>query len=100
MYIDKEKLKEIYPPNFRLDGDIQKGMLMKMELLELRGFFPLEGFEPYTHQGVEGLWNEEKRLFIPNEVAEQGAKSLVGAPILAPTPKIENIREFFEKISL
>ena len=49
MYIDKEKLKEIYPPNFRLDGDIQKGMLMKMELLELRGFFTLEGFEPYTH---------------------------------------------------
>ena len=95
VYIDKEKLKEIYPPNFRLDGDIQKGYINEDGTIE--GVFTLDGFEPCTLDGVEGLWNEEKRLFIPNEVAEQGAKSLVGAPILAPTPKIENIMEFFEK---
>lgn len=97
VYIDKEKLKEIYPPNFRLDGDIQKWHVNEDGTIGFEGRFPLDGFEPYTCDGVEGLWNEEKRLFIPNEVAEQGAKSLVGAPILAPTPKIENIREFFEK---
>ena len=97
VYIDKEKLKEIYPPNFRLDGDIQKWHVNEDGTIGIEGFFPLEGFEPCTRDGVEGLWNEEKRLFIPNDVAEQNAESLVGAPILAPTPKIENIKEFFEK---
>lgn len=56
-----------------------------------------ERFEACIRDGVEGFWNEEERAFIPNEVLEQNAKSLVGAPILAPTPKIENIKEFFEK---
>lgn len=56
-----------------------------------------ERFEACIRDGVEGFWNEEERVFIPNEVLEQNAKSLVGAPILAPTPKIENIKEFFEK---
>jgi len=97
IYIDKEKLKEIYPPNFRLDGDIKKWHVNEDGTIGIEGFFPLEGFEPCTRDGVEGLWNEEKRLFIPNEVAEQSTKSLVGAPILAPTPKIENITEFLEK---
>lgn len=95
--IDKEKLKEIYPPNFRLDGDIRKWHVNEDGTIGIEGFLPFDGFEPYTRYGVEGLWNEEKRLFIPKEVVEQSAKSLVGAPILAPTPKIENIAEFFEK---
>lgn len=56
-----------------------------------------ERFEACIRDGVEGFWNEEERVFIPNEVLEQNAKSLVGAPILAPTPKIENITEFLEK---
>lgn len=56
-----------------------------------------ERFEACIHDGVEGFWNEEERVFIPNEVLEQNAKSLVGAPILAPTPKIENIAEFLKK---
>ena len=56
-----------------------------------------ERFETCIRDGVEGFWNEEEHVFIPNEVLEQNAKSLVGAPILAPTHKIENIIEFFEK---
>lgn len=43
------------------------------------------------------LWNEEERLFIPNDKLEQFDKSLVGEPILAPTQQIENITEFLEK---
>lgn len=97
VYIDKEKLKEIYPPNFRLDGDIKKWHINEDGSIRIEGVFPLEGFEPYTHDGVEGLWNDEKRLFIPNKVAEQSTKSLVDAPILYSTPKIENIAEFLEK---
>ena len=54
-----------------------------------------ERFEICIRDGVEGFWNEEERVFIPNEVLEQNAKSLVGAPILASTHKIENIIEFF-----
>ena len=74
--MDKEKFQEIYPHNLRLDCDIQK----------------------YSDEdGNLQFWNEEKRLFIPNEVAEQSTKSLVGTPILAPTPKIENITKFLEK---
>ncbi len=66
--IDKKKLKEIYPPNFRLDGDIRKWHVNEDGTIGIEGFLPFDGFEPYTHDGVEGLLNKEKKLFIPNKV--------------------------------
>lgn len=94
--MDKEKFQEIYPHNLRLDCDIQK-YSDEDGNLQFEASIPLDGFVPCEREGVAGFWSEEKQLFIPNEEFEQGVNSLVGSPILAPTPKIENITEFLEK---
>ena len=47
--------------------------------------------------GKKVFSTKKKNLFIPNTELGQMAKSLIGAPILAPTPKLDNINEYYER---
>lgn len=99
MPIDKEKQKEIYPLNIRLDGNIEEHGYDEDGTLKISGFlhFDEKEFIPWEQNGEKGFFNKEKNLFIPNTELGQMAKSLIGAPILAPTPKIDNINEYYER---